>query len=959
MHCSIQSTAGRSARRAYALGVLATTILTSSFGQTVAKPAETGGAVVAAGDAPVRLSVFEVTSEKDIGYAASTALAGTRTNEKLANLPNSISVMTHEFLEDLAFNNYFDAVGFAVNAENVANDVGTIGAPVGSRTGNQINFRGLVTIRQLRDGFPWYVPADVFNTERIEFSRGPGGLAYGDVDAGGIINIASKRAGYRRNASVQVRYDNFGTQRYSIDINQPIVPNRAALRVNAIRSEIEQGKQRQGRDLEGYAVALRLEPFQHRRTQIDFAAELGNTTAHLGHLGPTDSRLAYVYGSGTNALDADPVRAGVQTNGVGMRQVQAATSANNAWIEQGGVIFSLKSTPTVIYRISVTNEGATAGTGSDPQNPRLLPLLRVPESIIPYEQDWAGPDNKQRAKYRAYTVEFKHSFSERLNLLIGHNGQIEDTEKKQTYSNISNLNGSVGRSVFIDVNRVLPDPNGPGTIPNPNFEKMFILHAPLFARDGRDILNWRGQLVYDAQLPWDIRQRVLIGANYRLERNYSDNFGFSLTREEIARRGFTGTSAYYTNNLVSPIHYLHEGNADATLGWNVTPGVTQLFRHNSGGNLNRRLDQSLTSGSINFLGAYFKDKVRTSIGLSRDHWLQSASRVTRADPANFNEQRFVALDNTLLPNRGIDDIAVPLEPFADKWTTNQTFGGVWHALTWLSLTAGYFESSQFSDNYGLDLDGNALQPLNGEGHDFSARFHLFGGRLEPSITYFETRQENLNASISTIVRDELAPFLAVPFVNTVDYRDRVSTGWEFQVVANLTRNWTLSANYSNNETAFTRFYPLLQSRLAEARATARARGLNPDDATIETRDYLAEEEGNVSAIKRSTASLTTRYTFTQGALKGFAAGVGARYQQGKPWTNVVVGGVEILPAIETKEIILTNPFFSYRRKFGPTNWTFQLNINNVFDRRINQGNSYRWPRYTEPRQFVYTTTVAL
>jgi hypothetical protein len=63
---------------------------------------------------------------------------------------------------------------------------------------------------------------------------------------------------------------------------------------------------------------------------------------------------------------------------------------------------------------------------------------------------------------------------------------------------------------------------------------------------------------------------------------------------------------------VSPIHYLHEGNSDEVLGWNVTPGLTHLFRHNAGGNVNRRLDQSLASGSINILGAYFNGKVRST-----------------------------------------------------------------------------------------------------------------------------------------------------------------------------------------------------------------------------------------------------------------------------------------------------------------------------------------------------------
>src|SRR6188474_2041658 len=84
-------------------------------------PPATPATKSAANDEPVTLSIFEVNSDQDKGYAASTALTGTRTNEKLENLPNSISVMTHDFLEDLALNNYFDAVSFAVNAENIAN----------------------------------------------------------------------------------------------------------------------------------------------------------------------------------------------------------------------------------------------------------------------------------------------------------------------------------------------------------------------------------------------------------------------------------------------------------------------------------------------------------------------------------------------------------------------------------------------------------------------------------------------------------------------------------------------------------------------------------------------------------------------------------------------------------------------------------------------------------------------
>ena len=78
-----------------------------------------------------------------------------------------------------------------------------------------------------------------------------------------------------------------------------------------------------------------------------------------------------------------------------------------------------------------------------------------------------------------------------------------------------------------------------------------------------------------------------------------------------------------------------------------------------------------------------------------------------------------------------------------------------------------------------------------------------------TVTRFDTKQENLQAAISNQVRDELNLLLATDLANTVDYRDRTSTGWEYQVLVNLNRNWTLLGSYSRNQTEFTRFFPLL------------------------------------------------------------------------------------------------------------------------------------------------------
>ena len=48
----------------------------------------------------------------------------------------------------------------------------------------------------------------LYNTERIEVSRGPGGIAYGDTDATGVINLTTKRGRFRNEVEAGLRFDN-------------------------------------------------------------------------------------------------------------------------------------------------------------------------------------------------------------------------------------------------------------------------------------------------------------------------------------------------------------------------------------------------------------------------------------------------------------------------------------------------------------------------------------------------------------------------------------------------------------------------------------------------------------------------------------------------------------------------------------------------------------------------------
>ncbi len=900
----------------------------------------------------VVLSPFEVNSGEDKGYAASSALAGTRTNEKLANLPNSISVFTADLMNDLALNDYFGAVEFAVGAENIYNDTGTVGAPVGSRSGNQISFRGVPSIRQLRDGFPWFLPADNYNTERIEFARGPGGLAYGDVDPTGIINVSTKRANFRRHASTTVRYDNFGTQRYSVDINQPLAP-RLGLRINALNSEVEQFRQRASRDFRGYALAARWEPFADRRTRIDVNYEGGHTRNNQSVLHLNDGIKAYVPGTGTNAADADPIALGVQLNGIGMRRI-AAPGNTHVYLDLGGTLYDMQSTATTTYRNSALLTGATVATGTDPQNPIRYPLTTIPYSLIPDGQDWSGPSNRHDTDFHAYNLELSHSLGDHLRLLFAHNGQVDDTTRLQTYSSAGAL-GMNARAVFIDVNRVLPNPNVPGaTIPNPRFEQLFLAYAPTFTDDGNRSVGWRTSAVYDTKLPfWNSTFRAVAGASYRHDQNYLDTFNYALTREEIVRRGITGAASTRPNNLVYPVHYLADGNSDEALRLRVQPGVTEFFR--TGAN-QIRFDQTLGSGNLTTLGSFFNGRLHTSAGISRDYFRQNRNRAPVTVPV-FAGTQLVDLANQ--PIADPNGYNVPYEPFNRTYATNQTYGGVFRLLPWLSLGGGYFESSLFTDSVSFELTGKPRLPRTGEGHEFSLRFNFLDDRISATLTRFATTSENNALGLSAAAQTELNDLLPADqrLLGTGDYRDQETKGWEFELQTNVSRNWTLRATYSMNRVVFGRFFPLVRPYLAAARTAATAQGLDPDNATAITQQLIDDTEGAVRAVRRETANLTTRYSFTEGRLKGAAVGVSTRYALGKARAGLSSGGVVVLPPTTTDSYVLVNPFVSYRRKIAGFSTTLQLNVNNVLGLNSDQGNSYTWPRKTEPRQYVTTATV--
>jgi outer membrane receptor protein involved in Fe transport len=145
-------------------------------------------------DQAITLSPFEVRTDKDTGYTATSTLAGSRLNTALRDTPASISVFTKEFLGDIGAINVVEALDYALNGSREFTDM----------TGNVVTtndvvfqFRGFTGASLGRNYFAWSLSSDSYNIERLDFSRGPNSILFGIGGPGGILNTTTKRARIR------------------------------------------------------------------------------------------------------------------------------------------------------------------------------------------------------------------------------------------------------------------------------------------------------------------------------------------------------------------------------------------------------------------------------------------------------------------------------------------------------------------------------------------------------------------------------------------------------------------------------------------------------------------------------------------------------------------------------------------------------------------------------------------
>ncbi len=196
------------------------------------------------------LSPFTVDGSEDTGYRATSTLAGTRLKSSLKDVGASISVATKEFMDDigatdieslLTYTAGTEAIGINGNyqaAKTFENNGQVREERNNARQQTETRVRGLARADLTMNLFITDRPFDGYNINRVTINRGANSALFGLGSPGGVLDAGLKRANFRNSVEIQTRHDDWGSDRYVLDINRSLIDDKLALRLIGLSEDI-------------------------------------------------------------------------------------------------------------------------------------------------------------------------------------------------------------------------------------------------------------------------------------------------------------------------------------------------------------------------------------------------------------------------------------------------------------------------------------------------------------------------------------------------------------------------------------------------------------------------------------------------------------------------------------------------------------------------------------------------
>jgi len=235
-------------------------------------------------------------------YANSTSVA-TKTNTPLINIPQSITVVTKDFIRDQGYQSVTDVTRY----------IPGVAVHQGEGNRDELVIRGVDSsanffVNGFRDDVQIY--RDLYNTHSIELLRGPSALTFGRGVGGGLLNRTLKEAEFRRIYEATVQTGSFYNRRVTLDAGQAINQD-FAVRLNAMYEGSDTFRDYGKLERYGINPTLTWRPTQQTKVKLSYEYFHDDRTADRGN--PSYSPLGLPLTGGAAAANAALMRANPAT----------------------------------------------------------------------------------------------------------------------------------------------------------------------------------------------------------------------------------------------------------------------------------------------------------------------------------------------------------------------------------------------------------------------------------------------------------------------------------------------------------------------------------------------------------------------------------------------------------------------------------------------------------------------
>ncbi|MBK1879759.1 TonB-dependent receptor [Pelagicoccus mobilis] len=826
------------------------------------------------------LSPFTVDASDDVGYAATSTLAGSRLNSNLEDIANSVSVFTPEFMEDIGAVDEADLMAYSSSAVVEATE--QTGAVLGGSfvgTGFQFRLRGMVASRT-RDYFESFIPGDTYNSGRFDEARGANSILFGIGGAGGILNTTTKKAIPGRDfgsVGITAGIDNYDSLRSTLDYNWGI-NEKFAVRLNGLWQDSDKWRDYEFKNDERINLAATYKLAEKTTLRASYEnVNLVNT--HNRDFVAKDRISAWTENGSTlvtNPNQGPQAAIGIKRYNNGTKKAPLRERIIYVDDDQGW-----RNTQGLYFTDSFTNNDA------------LLDF-----ELAPLDAYYSGPGNFMDSEFDNLTVALEAEPIDNLFVELAYNKQDRDSIGYDLGQEAYAVRGEPSPFWFGNSleNRETNEYQGDLFVEGNWNQSIQLWDTTNYRATAAYELNtksdWTGRHVIAALWSQSERNRYRVGSKLGVDDPIAGNP--EAGRNRVFARNYIqnpgNASEYFVPSWENMSTIQVDRDGDGTL---ETIG-TQWATNSLSDDTRKNTGQQLSSQSF-----LFRDRVIFTMGYREEEVDESVR--TALDPETGATLR---------------DPETGLKIFSEDYTElsrtvdNFSYGVVGEVTDWLRVLYNNSENFDIPGNSLGLIPDNSLRPvLEGISEEYGVMLKLLDNRVSIRAAYYENTSANdargFSVEPNVIARNDriLDEAIAQDLIgsseadllryvgSTWDLADKETSGWELSMTANPTENWRFTMNVTSSETVETNMLQRTRALKDDMLATWTGFGLDlpipgVDGRTIASeienfndwfRDMTAVEGLKSYGHRDFQARLFTRYDFNDGPLKGFYIGGGYRY----------------------------------------------------------------------------------